>query len=259
MKKLMSLMFVAGLSLTGLVACGGNEAKNPETSKPVSGGETDKVGNATTEKVEIKLWLDDDKYAEALIPAIEAAIPNIKIVYENVGSASTRTKLELDGPAGVGADVFIQPHDNMAPSIEGNILLPIGADLVSMIEDRMLEGSVSTVKTVDNYYGVPLSTESLALFYNKTLLADNELTLATTFEEIMEQAKSYNDVSKNKFIFRFEPGNAYNNHMFLTAAGFELYGPDHTDASQVNFNTPAVVSGLESFASLKEILDVPYA
>lgn len=49
------------------------------------------------------------------------------------------------------------------------------------------------------------------------------------------------------------------NHMFLTASGFELYGPDHIDPSMVNFNTPEVVSGLESFASLKQILDVPYA
>lgn len=49
------------------------------------------------EKVEIKLWLDDDDYAAAIEPAIEAVYPNIDIVYEKVGAVDARSKLELDG------------------------------------------------------------------------------------------------------------------------------------------------------------------
>ena len=48
-------------------------------------------------------------------------------------------------------------------------------------------------------------------------------------------------------------------HFFLTGAGFELYGPEHDDASQVNFNTPEVIEGLKLFQSMKEYLPVPYA
>ncbi|MGL4335552.1 MAG: maltose ABC transporter substrate-binding protein [Turicibacter sp.] len=261
MKKLLSLMFVAGLSVTGLVACGGNDAPaDKPAEKPAESTDTTTEKPAeSTDKVEIKLWLDDDDFADALVPAIEAALPNIKIVYEKVGAVDARAKLELDGPAGLGGDVFIQPHDGMSPSIESQILLPLGSDLGAMMEERILPGSVATVKSDDAYYGVPIATESLALFYNKTLLDENGFTVATSFDEVKEQAKVYNDNAANKFLMRFQPGNSYDMHFFLTGGGFQLYGPDHTDGSQVNLNTPEVVKGLEAFASMQEYLPVPYA
>lgn len=251
MKKLLSLGLVASLSLTGLVACGGNETTD-------TNGTADKT-TTSEEKVQIKLWLDDDAYAEAIEPAIEAKYPNIDVLYEKVGATDARQKLELDGPAGLGGDVFIQPHDGMSESILSNILLPLGAEMGTMIEDRMLEGAVGTVKVDGNYYGIPLATESLALFYNKTLLDENGLEVATSFEQIKEQAAQYNDAASNKFLIRFQPGNSYDMHFFLTGGGFQLYGENHDDASQVNFNTQGVIDGLTYFQSMKEYLSVPYA
>ncbi len=259
MKKLVSLGLVASLSFAGLVACSGNEAET-SADKTTTSTETSKEETATTgEKVEIKLWLDDDAYAEAIEPAIEAAYPNIDIVYEKVGAVDARSKLELDGPAGLGGDVFIQPHDGMSESIIANILLPLGSEMGEMIEERMLEGAVGTVKKDGNYFGVPLATESIALFYNKTLLEENGFEVATTFETIKEQAAQYNDNAANKHLIRWEPGNSYTNQFFLTAAGFNLYGENHDDASQVNLNTQEVIDGLTFFGSMKEYLPVPYA
>ena len=263
MKKLLSIGLVASLSLTGLVACGndGNTSTPSSTSDAgEQGGQTgSSESTANGDKVEIKLWLDDDDFAAAIEPAIEEALPNIDIIYEKVGSVDARKKLALDGPAGFGADLFIQPHDGMSDSIQSQILLPLGSEIGANIEERFLEGSVGTVKSGDNYYGIPLATESIALFYNKTLLEENGFEVATTFEELIEQAKQYNDAAANKFLFRFDAGNSYTMHPFLTSAGFELYGPNHDDASQVNLNTPEVVKGLTFYQSLKEILPVPYA
>ena len=258
MKKLLSLGLVASLSFAGLVACGGNGTEAPSTGSGSTAESTEKPATSG-DKVEIKLWLDDDDYAEAIEPAIEAALPNIDIVYEKVGAVDARTKLELDGPAGFGGDVFIQPHDGMSESISANILLPLGDDFGAKIENRMIEGAVGTVKQDGKYFGIPLATESLALFYNKTLLEENGLDVATSFEQIKEQAAVYNDNAANKFIIRFQPGNSYDMHFFLTAAGFNLYGENHDDASQVNLNTPEVVEALTFFQSMTEILPVPYA
>ena len=263
MKKLLSMGLVASLSLTGLVACGNDGNTNTPSSTSDAGEQGGQTGSsestANGDKVEIKLWLDDDDFAAAIEPAIEEALPNIDIIYEKVGYVDARQKLELDGPAGFGADLFIQPHDGMSDSIQSQILLPLGSEIGANIEERFLEGSVGTVKSGDNYYGIPLATESIALFYNKTLLEENGFEVATTFEELIEQAKQYNDAAANKFLFRFDAGNSYTMHPFLTSAGFELYGPNHDDASQVNLNTPEVVKGLTFYQSLKEILPVPYA
>ena len=122
MKKLLSIGLVASLSLTGLVACGndGNTSTPSSTSDAgEQGGQTgSSESTANGDKVEIKLWLDDDAFAAAIEPAIEEALPNIDIIYEKVGAVDARQKLELDGPAGFGADLFIQPHDGMSNSIQ---------------------------------------------------------------------------------------------------------------------------------------------
>ncbi len=260
MKKLLTLMFIAGLSVSGLVACGND---TPSTDADKDNTDTPDVENegeeTPKEETTIKLWLDDDAWAEAMIPAIEEALPHITIEYEKVGAVDARAKLELDGPAGFGADIFIQPHDGMSPAIEAQILLPLGAEMETAVADRFLEGSVATVKSGDSMYGVPLLTESLAFFYNKTLLEEKGLEVATSLEQIIEQAATYNDAANNDFIFRFQAGNAYDNHYFLTANGFQLFGEDHLDGSLPNFETEGYIKGLETFASLKEILPVPSA
>ena len=249
MKKTTSVL-LAGLALTGLTACGGQETEKPTT---------DSTSTNSGDKVEIKLWLDNEDYGAAMETAIEKALPHIDINFEKVGSVDAVSKLELDGPAGLGADVFIIPHDNMSTAISSQLLLPLGSEMGADIENRFLEASVGTVKVDDTYYGAPLSTESVALFYNKTLLDEAGFEVATSFEQIKEQAAQYNDEKSNKFLMRFDAGNSYTMHLFLTAGGFELYGPNHDDASQVNLNSEGVIKGLTFYETMRDYLNVPYA
>lgn len=256
MKKLLSMGLIASLSVTGLAACGNETATDSSANTP----STDESSNTTSEeKVEVKVWLDNDDFGTAMETAIEAALPNIDIIYEKVGSVDSVTKLELDGPAGLGADIFMMPHDHMSNATNAQLLLPLGAEIGADLEERFLEASVGTVKVGDGYYAAPLSIESVALFYNKTLLDEAGFEVATSFEQIKEQAAQYNDAASNKFLMRFEAGNTYAMHCFLTAGGFELYGPNHNDPSQVNINSEGVVKGLTFYQSMREYLDVPYA
>ena len=160
MKKLLSMGLIASLSLAGLVACGndgGNESSTPTPNSSEQGSQTsDSNGSTSGDKVEIKLWLDNDDYGVAMEEALEAALPNIDIVFEKVGSVDALSKLELDGPAGLGADVFIIPHDNMSSAINGQMLLPLGPEIGADIEERFLEGSVGTVKVDNTYYGMQI-------------------------------------------------------------------------------------------------------
>ena len=204
MKKHFITFAAIAVAMTGLIGCG-NETNSPsstETTKPSQAEGTTSTTETIDGKIPIKLWLDYDVYAEEMEKIIEEKFPNIDINWEHVESTQTRSKLELDGPAGIGPDIFIQPHDNMAQSIQGNILLPLGTDLVSKVEGRFIESAVETVKSGDQYYGIPLSTESIALFYNKTLLDEYGFDVATSFEEIKAQGAVFNNTAKNKFIIR---------------------------------------------------------
>ena len=119
MKKFMSILLATGLSVAGLVGCSSNDG-GEQNSTPSD--QTPSTDQTTGEKTTVKLWLDYDEYAEALEEAIEAKFPQYDIVWEHVESVDTRTKLELDGPAGVGPDIFTQPHDNILNRFKTKIL-----------------------------------------------------------------------------------------------------------------------------------------
>ena len=93
--------------------------------------------------------------------------PNIEIIYEPVGSPDARAKIELDGPAGVGADVFVAPHDHVGALVAGGHVLPV--EDTSFINDF-----VDAAKVAGTYdgklYGYPLAIETYALFYNKDII-----------------------------------------------------------------------------------------
>lgn len=258
--KRMGMTIIAMLvSIGAMVGCS-NEGEASSTAKSPEGEKNEQVSATTSgDTVQIKLWLDYDNYAEAIEKQIEEHLPNIDIVWEKVATTQTGNKLELDGPAGIGPDLFLIPHDGLSKLIQGNIVLPIGEDLTANVKERFIESAVETVKLGDQYYGVPLSTETPTLFYNKTLLDEYGFDVAKTFEEIKAQGDIFNNAAENKFIFRFDAGGAYTMHFFLTAMGYELFGPDHNDPEAINFNTPEAIEGLKYYASMKEYLPVPYA
>ena len=243
----MSILLATGLSVAGLVGYS-NDAPKDEN----------KVQSTDDGKTVVKLWLDYDEYAEALEEAVEAKYPQYDNQWEHVESTDTRTKLELDGPAGVGPDIFIS-HTMEWLNQFNHKLLPLGEKLTSQVQERFIEGSVQTVEFDGTYYGVPLSTESVAFFYNKTLLDKYGFEVAETWDEIKAQGDEFNNTAENKFIIRMETGNSYTMHFFLTAFGYQLFGPDHNDPEKINFNTQEVIDGLTYYQLMRKYLDVPYA
>ena len=60
-------------------------------------------------RIELKVWESsgtESAFIQAAIKEFRAVNPNVRIIYEPVESTEARNKIELDGPAGVGADVF---------------------------------------------------------------------------------------------------------------------------------------------------------
>src|SRR5690606_13448649 len=47
--------------------------------------------------------------------------------------------------------------------------------------------------------------------------------------------------------------------IFTTSQGNRLFGPDGTDTTNTNINSPASVEGMKFFQGLRDILDVPAA
>jgi len=181
--------------------------------------------------------------------------PHIKINYVNVELGDSSTQIALDGPAGVGPDLFAAPHDKLGELVSGGHVLPTAeAETIGM-------GVLETCRTALTYdgvmYGYPVSAETYALFYNKAYVKDNEVP--ATWEELKKFAAAFNKANPGKYGFIMDVGNAYYTIIFTTSKGNRLFGPGGTDTTNTNINSPASVEGMKFFRSLREILDVPAA
>ena len=204
---------------------------------------------------ELVVWLDDDAWAREAIAAFRGQNPGLRIRYQKVGSIDSRPKVALEGPSGMGPDVFIMAHDNMGTAIADGICEPFPAELHERYGELILETALKTSVSDGVLYGVPLSTENIALFYNITLLGSDPVP--QTFEEIIAFAEKWNNPRSNRYALRWPVEDAYYNYFFLTAGGMSLFGPDMDDYRNPGWDSSEAAEGLRFYQSLRRIFDVP--
>lgn len=250
----MKQRFLIGLVLSSLAvlllsACGGKK-ELPQAQQAVSSWDGNNY--VPEEGASLKFWFDNEDYIIPVIEEWNKLYPNVPVDYEVVGTVDARAKLTLDGPAGIGADVFIQPHDAVLPAYDDGLLLPMG-EYSQRIEANYNEQAAKISMIEGRQYGIPFSIENIALFWNKDLYGEEP---PKTWDDIVKFAKTYNDPASNKWAIRWEVNNSYMDYFFLTAYGFRLFGPNNNDADNPGWDSPEVAEGLNYFSSLRGIFNV---
>lgn len=207
---------------------------------------------APSKKVTLKVWESqgpEEKFIKQAIKDYRKVDRNVKFIYEPVGSVDADGKIMLDGPAGVGADVFVVPHDHMGSLVIGGHILENTMDMSAFVPAAVIGASYG-----GKVYGYPLAVETYALFYNKDIIPNPP----KTWEEVFEFAKTWTDKSKNKYAIAWPVTDAYYDFMFYAGYGAQLFGPNGDDRHQHNLNSPEAVKGVQFFQQVrKQILDVP--
>lgn len=212
---------------------------------------------AAPKRAELKVWESagaEKTFVNFVIKEYRKVNKNVKITYEPVEATDARAKIELDGPAGVGADVFVTPHDHIGALVQGGHVLPVD-DADTYMADFLDMARVGA--TYDGVvYGYPLGSETYALFYNKDLLKE----APKTWDEVVAYAKTFNNKAENKYALVWPVADGYYGYMFMESFGAPLFGPNGNDRKQHNLNSPAAIKGLTYFQNLrKQILDIPAA
>ena len=209
-----------------------------------------------SEKVVLTVWESTggpDEFIKQAGAAYTAKNPNVEIKFVNVELGDAITQIALDGPAGVGPDLFAAPHDRLGTLVTGGHVLPtVNPDKIK----ATVLGACSQALTYNGVmYGYPISAETYALFYNKDLISESELP--KTWEELAAWAADFNAKNPGKYGFVMDVGNAYYTIIFTTANNNRLFGASGTDTSSSYLNSPDAVNGMKFFKTLKSGLDVP--
>jgi arabinogalactan oligomer/maltooligosaccharide transport system substrate-binding protein len=208
----------------------------------------------TTGPVELLVWLDNEDWAMALIQAFTNKYPNVTVLFEQMGNVQSRQYMQLDGPAGLGADVFAFPHDQVSWAIADGMIEPVPTLLQEKWQAELVESAVETITFNGSMHGVPFYVENIAMFYNKQLWGPNP---PQTFEEIFEFARTWNNPATNQWTMVWDVGAPYINFPFMTTAGFQLFGPNGDDFRQPNLTSPEKARGIEIMLSMRQLFDLP--
>lgn len=202
--------------------------------------------------VTIKVWesLEAKEYIEAAGAAYHALHPEVTIVYENVESNDSVQQQILDGPAGAAADLFAAPCDKVGELVSGGYVIPVSD--ASFVEETVLPSCLQAATYEDVVYGYPVSDETYALFYNKDLIAEEDVP--TTWEDMISYAAE--NSADGQYAFVMDPTSGYYTTIFATGKGNRLFGPDGTDDSSTYLNTEAAIEGMSLMGELAQALQI---
>ena len=215
-------------------------------------------GKKETKDVNLKVWESDkgpDKFIQEAGAAYTKANPNVTVEYVHVELGDAAGQIALDGPEGVGPDLFAAPHDKLGELVNsGHVAPTVNPDKVK----KQVLGACGQALTYEGkMYGYPVSAETYALFYNKDLIAEKDVP--KTWEDLEKWTKEFNAANPGKYGFIMDVGNSYYTILFTTSSGNRLFGPSGTDTTSTNINSDASIKGMEFFQSLRSTLDVPAA
>ncbi|OPA76060.1 maltose ABC transporter substrate-binding protein [Paenibacillus selenitireducens] len=257
MKKMLLLILTLTMVLA-LAACGGKSSEtststNPE-SKPTetaTQGEGDAAAqDELTPEPGAKLVVWSSGTEKVLVDEAIKAFKEkygIDVEFQEVGPDKSIERMTTDGPAGVGADVFLAVHDRIGSAVQAGIILP--NDFHE--EETKANNTPKAIDalTIDGIlYGYPNSVETTAVFYNKDLVPQP----LKTWDEVINFAKTFNDPGKQKYTYMWENGNGYWNFGFLGGYGAYVFGKDGSDPTDIGLNTDGAIESMKFFQSLKK-------
>lgn len=250
---------VAGTMGVGCSSNGGNGGTASTAPSDAPAASTEAQAPAiSTEPVTLKVWestAGPDEFIKQAGTAFTEKYPNITIEYVNVELADTTTQIALDGPAGVGPDLFAAPHDKLGELVAGGHVL--ATENASDVTSKVL-GACSTALTYDGtMYGYPVSAETYALFYNKDLISEDQVP--KTWDDLKVFSEKFNAEHNNQYGFMMDVANGYYTIIFTTSEDNRLFGPDGTDTTNTNINSKASVEGMKFFQTLRTALNIPAA
>lgn len=243
MKRLsFSLIALLALFASILAACGQAPAAQPTAAPQPTTAPAPSTGDGMAITGTVTLWhaygtgSAEEKAINMLIDRARAAYPDATINVLQIPFDQIFNKFNNEVSSGGGPDMFIAPNDSLGSQIRAGVLADL-SEYQSKLTDVSPTG-VAGMSLDGKLYGIPESFKAVALYYNKSKVANPP---ATT-DELLALVKAGNTLVLNQ--------NAYHNFGWLQAFGGQLM-----DASGKCIADQA--GGAEWFAFLKALKEVP--
>lgn len=217
-KKVLSLLLVAAMGISMLVGCGGG---NTDGGNADAGNDTQ--ADAGPQEVTLTVWAPENQQEllKTQMAEFEALHPEYTITWKtaNVGEDTAKTEILKDVAA--AGDVFFFANDQIQDLVGAGAIARLGGDVEAMVNDTMAASVVDTVKVGDALYGIPFTHNTFFMYYDKTLLTEEDVKSLDTI-----LAK---DLGAGVFNFKFDDGGGWKLGSWYYGAGLSVFGPAGDD------------------------------
>ena len=240
MKRLWPLL----LAVLLVSSCSGFAGEEPSPSASADPDEP----VLTSRDIELTVWETPgagEEFIRQAAAVFNEKYPNISIRCEAVAPSEILRRVQTDSASGGAADLFILPHTEIRSLAEAKLILPARDQAKTK---NAVFGACAQAATVNGaIYGYPVSAETTALFYNKRLIAEDELP--ATWEDLAAFAKRFHDGERYGFLMPVT--SAYATAPFISARGNRPFGPAGENAQTLNLETSSAIEGMTVFQSLR--------
>ena len=229
MKKKISMLLCAALTVASLVGCGGKETENATNENTGSESAVTESSSETTAKeaTEVKIWHDGD---EAIMQTIadcvneQLASEQITVVFEKKSGLTDQLKLYGNDEAN-GPDMYLYAHDSLGAFAEMGILAPITDVMDETVLNDLLPMTVEAGQYKENQYLLPVYYETLLFLYNTDLW---EGEVPSTTDELYDYMVEHTDVNAGTYAVVNQHSTAYNVAPFINGFGGYIIDKDAT-------------------------------
>lgn len=231
MKKLLASALIAAMSLSMLAGCGGsdddaNAGANAAGTEADAAG-TEAGGTAEVTDVALKVWCPQNQIDTGLMAEQQAAFAaahpewNITWTTEAVGEDNAKTEIMKD--VEMAADVFFYANDQVVELVNAGAIARLGGDTEAMVNETMAPSVVDTVKVGDALYGIPFTHNTFFMYYDKTLLTEEDIK---SLDAIVAK-----ETGEGVYNFNFDSAGGWKSGAWYYGAGLTVFGSDGSDLS----------------------------
>lgn len=241
-EKVLSLLLSVTLIFT-LAACGsdkdGAETSESATATSESAGETSQSTDAAPEAIELKVWIPENQIKtgtiDSMAESFQALHPEWDMTFtiETMGEDTAKDEILKDVTA--AGDVFFFANDQLTELVNAGAIARLGGSTEEMVKSTMAESVVDTVTVDSALYGIPFTHNTFFMYYDKSLLTDDDVK---TVEGIMAK-----DTAEDVYNFVFDAAGGWKLGAWYYGADLTIYGESQVDfAEGSNWNNETGVA-----------------
>ncbi len=249
MKKIIA-MLLACLMVVGMFAACGN-SNEPAADTTAAAANNTEAAPATTEAaapeaITLKVWapqedqVDENSWLIQVEKAFEEAHPEYIITWDNGVCPEGDAKTMVTADPTAAADVYMFANDQLGSLVDAGALAKLGGSYLEQVQSDVSATYVNTVTHTDGgVYGFPVAPNTWFMYYNKSILSEEDVK---SLEACLEKGE-----------VAFETTNSWYLPAFFFANGCTLFGETGTDASAgVQFGGEA---GYQAIATVVDLVN----